>query len=180
MAEKQTERETKKVNGVKPPPHIPLHPLVTTPPLCHYSPTTTTTIIPPSPQPQLSPFTSPAPPSPPQTVTTTTTIPHSLLPNPRLGCLKSYVCRGLTNSISTTPRRLALGASQRCLLGRWKPDMLRSGVVPMRRFMVIRLRPCVITSTPPTPRPAPTTSTGLHPPLLVVPKRLFPQVPRHH
>ena len=33
--------------------------------------------------------------------------------------------------------------SNECLPGRWKPDMLRPGVVGMRGSMVLRLRPCM-------------------------------------
>ena len=62
-----------------------------------------------------------------------------------------------------------------CLPGRWKPDVLRPGIVGMRESMVIRLRPCMTMSTPPPPplvhplclRPGMNTSKPLPHPLLL-------------
>ena len=36
---------------------------------------------------------------------------------------------------------------KQCVPGRWKPDVLRPGIVGMREFMVIPLRSCMIMST---------------------------------
>ena len=44
--------------------------------------------------------------------------------------------------------RFALGASNQRLPGRRKHDVLRPGIAGMRGSMVIRLRPCMISSTP--------------------------------
>ena len=46
------------------------------------------------------------------------------------------------------------GWCKQCLPGRRKPDVLRPGIVGMRGSMVVRLRPCMITSIS-TPAPLP-------------------------
>ena len=57
---------------------------------------------------------------------------------------------------------LRTGCKQ-CRPGRWKPDMLRPGIVGKRGSMVIRLRPCLrsstslLSSTPPLPPRRPVT-----------------------
>ena len=58
---------------------------------------------------------------------------------------------------------------KQCLPGRWKPHVLRPGVVGKRGTTVTRLRPCMMSSTPhplpnpPTPPLYPTTPPLLFP-----------------
>ena len=51
---------------------------------------------------------------------------------------------------------------KQCLPGRFQPDVLRPGVVGMRGSMVIRLRPCMITSTPPHDLSINLTPSSIH------------------
>ena len=55
-----------------------------------------------------------------------------------------------------------------CSPGQWKPDVLCTGIVGTRGSMVIRLRPCMISSTPRPLPPLPRSSViGLRFPLAV-------------
>ena len=73
---------------------------------------------------------------------------------PEISCRAETASSITPPSLATPPTPhvcLGLGASNQCLPGRWKPDVIRPGIVGMQRSMVVRLRPCMDINTPLTP-----------------------------